>query len=304
MKNKRFLCTLACAALLAAPGTALADSTDVSLIVGDEYVVTDEAAGQVYINDAGRTMIPLRVVGDAMGYDTEWSSGTVHVTGSDGAVDVTMTIGETAYTVNGEAGSFETAPVIKDGRTYLPARDFTELYGDIYWDGATRTVWIAQGVDLQYEAIGDKLLRADENGIQKVALPEGYSVDGTTAYEPIVNVRTIDDVRYLSVDCNGMDFTKPLQLFRDDGEHLTYLTDVWPGTYYVDGTTVYYTDGVNAGAWVNPVEPDRLYATDLATGQTAEYHVGFAVNACTLEKQDGQLVAVDRDGTVHVIELG
>lgn len=304
MKNKRFLCTLACAALLAAPGVALAESTDVSLIVGDEYVVMDEAVGQVYINDAGRTMIPLRLVNTALDLETEWSAGTVRVTGEDGAIDVTMTIGDTAYTANGIAGSFETAPVIKDGRTYLPARDFTELYGDIYWDGATRTVWIAQGVNLQYEAIGDKLLRADTSGIQEVALPDGYSVDGTTAYEPIVNVRTIEGVRYLSVDCNGMDFTNPLQLFRDDGDHLTYLTDVWPGTYYVDGSIVYYTDGVNAGAWANPVEPDRLYATDLATGQTTEHYVGFAVNACTLEKQDGQLVAVDRDGAVHTINFG
>lgn len=303
MRRTQLIASLACIATLCVAGPAVADSTDVQLRVNDATIASSAEAGQVYINDAGRTMIPLRLVNTALDLETEWSAGTVRVTGEDGAIDVTMTIGDTAYTANGIAGSFETAPVIKDGRTYLPARDFTELYGDIYWDGATRTVWIAQGVNLQYEAIGDKLLRADTSGIQKVALPDDYSVDGTTAYEPIVNVRTIDGVRYLSVDCNGMDFTSPLQLFRDDGDHLTYLTDVWPGTYYVDGTTVYYTDGANAGAWANPVEPDRLYATDLATGQTVEHHVGFTVNVCTLEKQDGQLVAVDRDGAVHAIDL-
>ncbi|MDU7505276.1 MAG: stalk domain-containing protein [Clostridia bacterium] len=72
MKLKKILAGLTCLALLAAPGAAFADSNNVSLVVNKSLVNSDEAAGQVYINDAGYTMIPLRVVNDAFGYKTDW----------------------------------------------------------------------------------------------------------------------------------------------------------------------------------------------------------------------------------------
>ena len=303
MKNKRFLCTLACAALLAAPGAALADSTDVSLIVGDEFVVSDEAAGQVYINDAGRTMIPLRVVGDAMGYDTECSAGTVRVTGEDGAVDVTMTIGETAYTANDQAGSFETAPVIQNGRTYLPARDFSEIYGNIYWEGESRSVWITQDDATSYCILGNSLLRSDETGIQPVAMPEDYEVSSFGKSDAVVNQRTIADTNYIVVNYDN-NASGQCSLFRDDGDSMTRLATVnGTSSFTVDGDTVYHTMGTSAGPWTGDIVPERLYVTDGTTGETAAYDLDFAVNACTLDMTDGQLTATDAEGTVHVIEL-
>lgn len=303
MKNKRFLCTLACAALLAAPGAALADATDVSLFVGDEYVVTDEGTGQVYINDAGRTMIPLRVVGDAMGYDTEWSAGTVHVTGEGGAVDVTMTIGETAYTANDQAGSFETAPVIQNGRTYLPARDFSELYGNIYWEGESRSVWITQDDATDYRILGNSLLRSDANGIQPVAMPEGYGVSSFGKSDLVVNQRVIAGTGYAVINYDN-NHSGQCSLFRDDGDAMTRLATVnGTSSFTVDGDTVYHTMGTSAGPWTGDIVPERLYVTDGTTGETAAYDLDFAVNACTLDLTDGQLTAVDAEGTVHVIEL-
>ena len=303
MKNKRFLSALACAALLAAPGAALADATDVSLFVGDEYVVTDEGAGQVYINDAGRTMVPLRVVGDAMGYDTEWSAGTVHVTGEGGAVDVTMTIGETAYTANDQAGSFETAPVIQNGRTYLPARDFSEIYGNIYWEGESRSVWITQDDATAYRILGNSLLRSDANGIQPVAMPEGDEVSSFGKSDLVVNQRVIDGVGYVVINYDN-NHSGQCGLFRDDGDVMTRLATVnGTSSFTVDGDTVYHTMGTSAGPWTGDIVPERLYVTDVASGETAAYTLDFAVNACTLEMQDGQLTAVDAEVTVHVIEL-
>ena len=305
MKNKKLFAGLTCAALLAAPTTAMAESTDVQLIVNNGYVGSSEAEGQVYINDAGRTMIPLRLVSETLDYETNWQpDGSIQITSSDGTVDVTLQVSSTAYTANGTSGNFETAPTLKNDRTYLPARDFTELYGSIYWDGDTRTVWIADSDAVQYQAIGGKLMRADASGIQRVALPAGYVIETDLPYyEPLGTSRTIDGVRYLTIDCNEQDFTSPKQLFRDDGDHLTYLTDVYPSSYYVDGNTVYSTDGVNAGAWKNPVDPNRLYVTDLTTGQTTEQTVDFQINTCTLDVVDGLLVATSSDGTVHTVNL-
>ena len=302
MKNKRFLSALACAALLAAPGALMADATDVSLFVGDEYVVSDEAAGQVYINDAGRTMIPLRVVGDAMGYDTEWSAGTVRVTGEGGAVDVTMTVGETAYTANGQAGSFETAPVIRNGRTYLPARDFSEIYGNIYWEGESRSVWITQDDATAYSVLGNSLLRSDANGIQPVAMPEDYEVSSFGKGDVVVNQRTIADTNYIVVNYDN-NASGQCSLFRDDGDSMTRLATVnGTSSFTVDGDTVYHTMGTSAGPWTGDIVPEVLLVTDVTTGETASCTLDFAVNACDLQMQDGQLTAVDAEGTVHVID--
>ena len=304
MNNKKMMAGLLTAGLLLVPNAALAESTDVNLIVNDTHVVSSEAEGQVYINDAGRTMIPLRLVSETMGYVTNWQpDGSIQITSADDTVDVTLQIGSTAYTAGGEAGTFATAPTLKNDRAYLPARDFTELYGSIYWDNDTRTVWIAQDREIQYQAIGDKLMRADINGIHQVILPDGYTINGGLAFEPISAVRFIDNVAYLSIQCDEKDYVNPIPLFRDDGDHLTYLTDVYPSSFYVDDNSVYYTDGVNAGAWSNPVEPNRLYLTDLTTGQTTERTVDFVINDCTLNVVDGVLTATSPDGTQHVIAL-
>ena len=102
MKGKKLFAGLTCAALLAAPGAAMAESTDVQLIVNDAHVGSSEAEGQVYINDAGRTMIPLRLVSETLDYETNWQpDGSIQITSADGTVDVTLQIGSTAYTANG-----------------------------------------------------------------------------------------------------------------------------------------------------------------------------------------------------------
>lgn len=303
MKKKLFA-GLTCAALLAMPGAAMADSTDVHLIINNAYVGSTVETGQPYINDAGRTMIPLRLVSETMGYQTDWQSdGSIHITSADNKVDVTLEVGSKNYTANGVTGNFETAPTLKNDRTYLPARDFSELYGSIYWDNDTRTVWVAQDSTVQYAAIGDKLFRANGNGIQQVGLPNGYTLYGGLDFEPLGQPRTIDGVTYLTIQCDRYDFVNPVQLFRDDGDHLTYLTDVYLSSYYVDGNMVYYTDGVNAGAWENTVEPNRLYVADLSTGQTSERTVDFVINNCNLAVSDGVLYATSPDGTVHTVAL-
>ena len=313
MKGKKFFTGLTCAALLAAPSAALADSTDVNLIVNNAYVGSSEVDGQVYVSNAGRTMIPLRLVSETLDYTTDWQpDGSIHVTSADGSVDVTLQVGSTAYEANGTAGTFETAPILKNDRTYLPARDFTELYGDIFWDNDTRTVWIAQGQDLQYQAIGDKFMRADANGIQQVMLPEGYTLYGGMDFEPIVAQRTINGTSYIALHCdkdhyyNKDNYYSTVPLFRDDGVSLFRIGETYPSSFYVSDTTIYYTDGVNAGPWHNPVNPYVLYTSGINTpdslSQTIRHKMDFVVNDCTLDMVDGVLTATSPDGTVHRVD--
>ena len=54
-------------------------------------------------------------------------------------------IGSTTLTVNGQTQTMDQAPVIRDGRTYLPARYVAEAFGDnVSWDAASQTVTVSR----------------------------------------------------------------------------------------------------------------------------------------------------------------
>lgn len=298
MKRMKWLAPIVCAAILAVPGTASAESTDVELIVGHAHVSGSAAEGEVYINDAGRTMIPLRIVSSAMGYTTVWQpDGSIRITSPDGTVDVSLAVGKLDYTAGGQSGRFETAPMLRHDRTYLPARDFSELYGSIYWDGDTRTVWIAQGAGVSYQVIGDKLLRADEAGARVLALPDGLRLRSGS----LLIDREAGGARYVAVQCDG-GHAKPLQLFRDENGALGYLTDIYASAFWVEGDRVYYTNGMGASGWIDPSAQNRLYETTLG-GATRTYTLDFAVNTCDLRVVDGVLIARGMDGSERVVDL-
>ena len=305
MNNKKMMVGLLTAGLLLVPNAALAESTDVNLIVNDTHVVSSEAEGQVYINDAGRTMIPLRVVSETMGYVTNWQpDGSIQITSADGAVDVTLQIGSTAYTANGEAGTFATAPTLKNDRAYLPARDFTELYGSIYWDGDTRTVWIENGDAVTYRVLGNNLLRADADGIAPVTMPEGYEVSSLGKPDRVASQRIIDGTGYVAINYN-MNHSQRCPLFRDDGDQMTYIATLnGSASFWVVGDTIYHTAGTDAGPWSEYLEPNQLYKTTIGDeATTTSCDVGFAINACTISVEDDVLTAVDGSGTVHEVNL-
>ena len=136
------------AASLAVPAFAAVDvaSTDLTLVINDKVVESNEEIGQPFITSDGRAMIPLRLVSETLGYKTVWQEdGTIHITSADETVDVMLTVGADNYLANGKPGVFDTRPTLLNDRTYLPARDFMELYGVVKWDNDTRTVTITTG---------------------------------------------------------------------------------------------------------------------------------------------------------------
>lgn len=303
VKSKKFLACLTCATVLAVPNAALAESTDVTLYVGDEYVQSDEAAGQVYINDEGRTMIPLRVVSETMGYTTDWhEDGTIYISSADGTVDVILTVGSVDFTSSSIAGTFETEPTLRNDRVYLPARDFSELYGSIYWDNESRSVWIENRDMTTYRVLGNNLLRADADGITPVTMPAGYAVSSLGKPDQVANERVIDGVGYVAINYN-MNHSQQCPLFRDDGDHMTYLATInGSSSFWVDGDALYYTHGTDAGPWSNYIDPNRLCKMTLG-GEAVSCDVGFAINACTISVDGDVLTAVDADGVIHEVNL-
>jgi hypothetical protein len=95
-----------------------------------------------YISN-GRTFVPVRYLGDALGAQVSWDASTQTVTLTRGSDTETLTIGSTTMTVNGTAETMDVAPVIVNGRTMLPARWVAQGFGaQVGWNPATQEVLI------------------------------------------------------------------------------------------------------------------------------------------------------------------
>ena len=100
--------------------------------VDNEAVIYD--AAPVIRND--RTLVPIRIITEALGGKVDWNGATKEVTLSINDKEIKMTISKTLE-------KYGVAPVIIDGRTFVPVRFVAdELGAEVAWDEATKTVTI------------------------------------------------------------------------------------------------------------------------------------------------------------------
>jgi len=116
----------------------------------DNYVATvdgalrwlDENNKNVYpYIENDRTYVPLRFIGESMGAQVNWDAETAAITVNLGENNVIMTVGKTAYFINGEQKEMDVTPVIKEDRTFVPIKFVSEaLSKSVYWNANSRVV--------------------------------------------------------------------------------------------------------------------------------------------------------------------
>ena len=95
----------------------------------------DESPDVVPFTENGRTLLPLRFVAEKFGFDVQYDDATQGITMTKGNTVVKLTVGQRAYSVNGENFEFDTEAKLIDGRTLVPLRALVEAIGqEIYWD--------------------------------------------------------------------------------------------------------------------------------------------------------------------------
>lgn len=316
------------------PASAATDvaSTDLTLVINDKTVATNEDIGQPYITSDGRTMIPLRLVSEELGYQTEWQEdGTIHITSDDGMVDVRLTVDADNYLANGKPGVFSTRPTLWNDRTYLPARDFMELYGTVKWDNDTRTVtvktgepsveetsdWIFKlsfGGDI--ETVGNMYVTATNEKTGKVVYLTGLEdVFGDWAGDTghyldyyFNGSKVINGQHSVTVGRQGLMGNAEAALFLvpdlDSVGTTAELSYVRSFNHTSDYTMVngylYYTQGTK-GPFI--YDPNVLYFAKIGDEALTyvTFELDFPVNACTLRVEDGVLIATEKDGTRHEV---
>lgn len=91
----------------------------------------------------GRTMVPLRFVGEAFGAEFTYDSVFKIIDITLGSDKIKMQVGKNSAFVNGKEITLDVAPYIVNGRTLVPIRFISEAFGaDVVWDSNTKTVTI------------------------------------------------------------------------------------------------------------------------------------------------------------------
>ena len=94
-----------------------------------------------FIDDNGRTMAPVRFVGEALAAVVDWDASTRTVTITKGASVIKLVVDSPIITINGATTTMDAVAVVRDGRTFVPVRYIAEALGlDVGWDGTTSTV--------------------------------------------------------------------------------------------------------------------------------------------------------------------
>lgn len=136
--------TLLLTLLLLTQGLSPEISDDVTIVLNDEVVEFETPA---YIID-GRTMVPIKFLINALGYDVYWNEITREVTCVRSTNEIVLTIDKPEIYINGETYISDVEPMIIHDRTYVPLALIGRVVGaDINWIGETRTVTIDEKLE-------------------------------------------------------------------------------------------------------------------------------------------------------------
>ncbi|MCK5744486.1 MAG: copper amine oxidase N-terminal domain-containing protein [Caldisericia bacterium] len=101
-------------------------------------------------------------------------------------------LGENFYNLDGKSVEMDVVPVIKNGRTLLPARYVTEPFGgEVFWDGDEKKVTYILADKIVELWIGKSTAKV--NGIEVQIDPNNPEVVPT-----IINDRTMVPIRFLA----------------------------------------------------------------------------------------------------------
>jgi hypothetical protein len=102
-----------------------------------------DAQGSKPIIKNGRVLLPVRVLIESLGGTVKWDAAEKKVTIELNGHSMVLTIGQITALVDGSKATLDVAPMLINGRTYLPLRFISENFGaSVNWDESTQTVTI------------------------------------------------------------------------------------------------------------------------------------------------------------------
>lgn len=143
MSKMKKWATIAVASLLATaiavPGQLQAATRPITVYIDGVLLTTPQAPVMI----AGRTMLPMRSIFQALGAEIRWNQSTKTVTAVSNGTTIVLPIGSRTATVNGNKVTLDVPAKIINNTTMVPVRFTSEsLGGSIGWNKASQTVTI------------------------------------------------------------------------------------------------------------------------------------------------------------------
>lgn len=130
--------------------TVFAAQPKITVVVNDDKLLFPDA--QPFVDAKGRTQTPAKYIGEALGASVTWNAKAKKAQFTFGDTEIVLYIGKRSYVVNGQTKQMDTSAIIKDGRTFVPAKYIAEALGaNVKWDGDTKTVYITRTLATQVE---------------------------------------------------------------------------------------------------------------------------------------------------------
>lgn len=132
------------------PTVAFASVQPISVVVNGSKIAFSDA--QPFVDGNGRTQTPAKYIGEALGATVEWDGKAQKAIFTFGSKELVLFIGKNYYEVDGQTKQMDTTAMLKDGRTFVPAKYIAETFGaNVNWDGKTKTVYVDRTLSTQVE---------------------------------------------------------------------------------------------------------------------------------------------------------
>ena len=110
------------------------------VIDGDRLFFPD---AQPFIDSNGRTQTPARFIGEELGATVTWDGTAQKATFVKDNKKLILYIGKKEYELDGKKLQMDTAAIIHEDRTFVPARYVAEAFGaTVRWDSVIKTVYV------------------------------------------------------------------------------------------------------------------------------------------------------------------
>ena len=129
------------AAAITAPAASAASASSTAAVVSAQAAIEIYLNGSLLQSDVppvlkdDRTFVPIRVIGEALGYTVGYDDGVVKMQHGASGAYVEMTVGVPSATINGKTVDLPVPAFIENGRTLAPVRFLSEaLDSKVDWE--------------------------------------------------------------------------------------------------------------------------------------------------------------------------
>ncbi|PYG88847.1 N-acetylmuramoyl-L-alanine amidase [Ruminiclostridium sufflavum DSM 19573] len=171
----------------------------INVIVNEKKINFPDA--QPFIDSNNRTQTPVKFIAEELGADVSWNGEEKKATFVMGDITLVLYIGDINYTINGQVRQMDTSALLKDDRTYVPAKYVAEAFGaEVRWESSSKTVYVNMdkgdnndntAKDNDSTGTDNPADATDANNTEDTAQePEGEN-NGTASGTPAVTLKTV-----------------------------------------------------------------------------------------------------------------